>query len=48
MFKSFGTTLLFLVFIVIFLQGARMAIKIATPQISKVSPSLGAAFASVT
>lgn len=45
--KNFGTTLLFLFFVLLFIQGARMAIKIALPTITKVTPSLGAALSSV-
>jgi hypothetical protein len=47
MFAKFGTTLLFLIFLVIFLQGVRMAIRVSIPTITKVSPSLATALDAV-
>lgn len=44
---KFGTTLLFVFFLVIFIQGVRMAIKVSLPTITKWSPSLGTALGSV-
>jgi hypothetical protein len=39
--KKFGRTALFAVFILIFVLGATMMLKVAAPSIRKVSPSLG-------
>lgn len=38
--EKFGRTLLFVVFVLMIVLGAKMAIKIGNPYIRKVSPSL--------
>lgn len=38
--KNFGTTLLFIVFVLMVSIGARMAIRVADPYTRKLSPSL--------
>ncbi len=45
--EKFGRTLLFLVFLLLFVVGAMMALKVAVPGIRKVSPSLGDAIGAV-
>jgi len=47
MLDKFGRTGLFLVFLLIFLQGARLGLKAANPYIRKVSPSLADTLAAV-
>lgn len=47
MLEKFGRTLLFVIFIVIFVQGARMGLKLANPAIRKVSPSLADTLAAI-
>jgi hypothetical protein len=44
---KFGRTLLFLVFLVMFVQGARLGLKAVNPQIRKVSPSLADTLAAI-
>lgn len=47
MLDKFGRTLLFLFFVVIFVLGAKLALKVANPYIRKVSPSLADTIAGV-
>jgi len=44
---KFGRTLLFLVFALLFIQGARLGLKAVNPQIRKLSPSLADTLAAI-
>lgn len=45
--EKFGTTLLFVIFLIFLFIGAKMAIRVVDPYTRKVSPSLADALASV-
>jgi len=47
MLEKFGRTLLFLLFALFFIQGARLGLKAINPQIRKLSPSLADTLAAV-
>jgi hypothetical protein len=47
MLEKFGRTLLFLFFLLLFVQGARLGLKAANPSIRKVSASLADTLAAI-
>ena len=47
MVEKFGRTLLFIVFVIMIVLGAKMALKVADPYTRKISPSLADALKSV-
>ena len=47
MIEKFGRTLLFVIFLLIFILGAKMAIRVSLPGIRKLSPSLADTLATV-
>lgn len=47
MIEKFGRSMLLLVFVLMFIIGAKMAIKAGSPYIRKLSPSLADSLASV-
>lgn len=47
MLEKFGRTLLFVLFLLMFVQGARLGLKAANPSIRKLSPSLADTLAAI-